>query len=237
MPKLAFALLGLALIIATSSPASAQKEKFQHAIDRSQDAARIIPLLTVMPEEGIPRELLERAEAIGVFPKVTRDTAYFTHFNQGYGVISARQDGAWTMPAFYQFFGSGYGNPFSPKENYAVVILFLTKNVVDSFEKGRVQLSGEKKSAPGPVGTMTEEQKKDFANAQIVAYVYYNGKLTGVEYGKRFGLNPDNNINAPMYGMKGRDVLAGKKIEAASIPAGIATYRDALEKYQSRPKQ
>ena len=105
--------------------AKPQSEKFQHAVERSKDAARIVPLLTVSPEEGIPKDLIDKSTAIGVFPKVERDTLYFTHFIRGYGVISVRRSDDWTTPAFYQFTGTGYGKPFSGKENYGVVLLFL----------------------------------------------------------------------------------------------------------------
>jgi hypothetical protein len=44
-------------------------------------------------------------------------------------------------------------------------------------------------------------------------------------------LNPDNNINTPVYGMKGREVLTGKKIDPANLPVGISAYQEMLQKY------
>jgi hypothetical protein len=85
------------------------------------------------------------------------------------------------------------------------------------------------------VGTITDEQRKALDDTNLLAYVYYNGKLTGVSYGKRFGLNPDNKINTPLYGMKGREVLSGKKIDSALLPDGITAFQEALQKYYPRP--
>jgi len=48
---------------------------------------------------------------------------------------------------------------------------------------------------------------------------------------KNFLLNPDNKINMPLYSMKGREVLAGKKVDATKLPAGILSYQEALTKY------
>lgn len=227
-----------ALFSGVANGGSAQKSttnKFQHAIDRSGDAARIVSLLALLPDSGLPNELVERAEAFGVFPRVTKETALFTQISQGYGVISARVENGWTMPAFYQFSGGGYGNPFAKNETNGVILLFMTKDAVGWFEKGGVPLTNEKKALSGPVGTITEEQRKELAGAQILAYAYYNGKLNGTAFGKsfwkKFLLNPDNNINKPMYGMKGREVLADKKIDAAAVPAGIAAFQEALQKY------
>ena len=224
----------LIVLVAEGGAQKPNSEKFAHAVARSQDAARILPLLTALPEAGIPRELIDKSAAIGVFPKVERETIYFTHMIHGYGVISARRNDGWTMPAFYQFMGAGYGNPFSSKENYGVVLLFVGQDTIDSFEKGGVRLNKEKQTIAGPVGTTSDAQRKELEDARVVAYAYYNGKLTGVEYNSRFALNPDNNINSPMYGVKGREILAGKEPDPATLPEGIAAYRDALKKYYSK---
>ena len=227
-------------VILVVTQAGAQKpkaEKFAHAVERSRDAARILPLLTAFPDDGIPKELIDRTSAIGVFPKVERETAYFTHMIHGYGVISVRRNDDWTLPAFYQFMGAGYGNPFSEKENYGVVLLFFGQDAVDSFEKGGVRLNKEKQTIAGPVGAITEAQRKELESARVIAYAYYNGKLKGTEYNSRFALNPDNNINTPLYGMKGREILAGKEPDPATLPEGIAAYREALKKYYGRQQR
>jgi lipid-binding SYLF domain-containing protein len=221
------------------TPASAQKN-FSHAIERSEDAARIIASLALLPDTGFPKELIKNAEAVAVFPKIKKETALFTQVTQGYGVISSRVANGWTMPAFYQFGGGGYGNPFAQNDTFSIILLFMTKDAVAAFEKGGLPLKGEKKALEGPVGAITDEQRKELQGAHILAYAYFNGKLKGTAFGKsfwkNFGLNPDNNINKPLYGMKGREVLGGKEVNAASVPAGIDAYQDALQKYYGATK-
>ena len=216
------------------TPVSAQKN-FSHAVERSEDAGRIITALALLPDTGFPQELMKKAEAVAVFPKIKKETALFTQVSQGYGVISSRTENGWAMPAFYQFGGGGYGNPFAGNDAFGIILLFMTKDAVAAFEKGGVELKNEKKALAGPVGTITDEQRKELEGAHILAYAYFNGKLAGTSFGKSFwksfGLNPDNNINKPLYGMKGREVLAGKKVDTASLPAGIAAYQEALQKY------
>ena len=212
--------------------------KFQHAVMRSEDASKIMSILAQLPDVGMPKELIERAEAIAVFPKVVRHTDVITHVSKGYGVISARQDKGWTMPAFYRFRGEGFGGPFSDPFAHCVILLFMNKDALNWFEKGGVPLKNEKKAVEGPVGTITDAQRKEFEKAPILAYSYFSGKLNGTAFGKSFwksfNLNPDNNINTPMYGMKGREVLSGKQIDPARIEPGISAYSDALTKYFSR---
>jgi len=236
--RIVFISLAVSSILpAFGNRALAQKQgnKFPDAIERSGDAARIISMLALLPDSGFPKELVDKAMAVGVFPKVTRETTGFTHLTQGYGVISARQENGWTSPAFYQFMGGGYGSPFAKEEKNGVILLFMTKDAVSWFEKGGVPLKNEKKAIPGPVGAMTDEQRKELEGAQILAYAYYNGKLNGTAFGKsfwkKFLLDPDNNINKPLYGMKGREVLAGQKIDSQTLPAGISALQEALTKY------
>jgi len=224
-------LFTIVVVVAGQTP---NAQKFAHAVERSRDAARVLPLLTANPEEAIPRELIDKSSAIGVFPKVEREAIYFTHYIHGYGVISVRRPEGWTMPAFYQFMGAGYGKLFSDNDKYGVVLLFIGEDTLASFEKGGVKLNKEKQAIAGPVGTITEAQRKELEGAHVIAYAYYNGKLKGTEYNSRFSLEPDNNINTPMYGMKGREILTGKQADAAAVPEGISTYRDALKKYYDK---
>lgn len=225
------------LLLAVPVSTLAQKvNKFEDALERSKAAARIISLLALVPDGDLPKELMDKAHAVGVFPKVKQETLYFTKISQGYGVISSRLENGWSMPAYYEFSGGGYGNPFKNDDAHGVILLFMTENALSWFEKGGVPLKGEKKAIAGPVGTITDEQRKELDGAHILAYAYYNGSLNGKAFGKsfwkKFLLNPDNNINKPLYGMKGREVLAGAKIETtATIPAGISQFQEALDKY------
>lgn len=223
------------LLLSSVTLVSAQKKKFDHAVARSEAAGKIIKLLALTPESGMLKDLIDKAEAIGVFPKVEKQTVMFSTTSIGYGVISSRVTDGWTMPAFYQFGGGGFGSPFAKNDTFAIILLFMTKDAVAGFEKGGVKLKADKKAIAGPVGAVTEDQLKEFSDAHIIAYAYYNGDLKGVTFGKsawqNFALNPDNNINKPLYGAKGREVLSDKKIDSATLPAGISAYQEALQIY------
>ena len=223
------------------SPAIAQRadpKKFRHAVSRSEDAGRIVTMISLVPDMTIPKELMDKAEAVGVFPRVTRERAFIMHASKGYGVISARQGTGWTLPAFYGFGGGGYGNPFAESDSHAVILLFMTKDEVSWFEKGRVDLKNERKAVEGPVGGIADFQRKELQDSHLVAYAYFNGRLSGTAFGKSFwksfALNPDNNINTPVYGMKGREVLSGKQVDTSAVIPGISAFQEALSKHYSR---
>ncbi len=235
--------LVLLIILPVDSHPSAQKPpgRFGHAVERSRDSARIVSLLALVPDSGLPKELVDKAQAFAVFPRVKSEASLFTTFSQGYGVISSRTLDGWTMPAFYAFGGGGYTKTFLQKNDvHAVVLLFMSDESLGWFEKGGVPLKNERKAVAGPVGTLTEQQRKEIEGAHILAYLYYNGRLDGTPFGKSFwksfGLNPDNNINKPMYGIKGREVLAREKIPASPIPDGIDAFQQALQTHYATPK-
>lgn len=83
-----------------------------------------------------------------------------------------------------------------------------------------------------------KSNEKELENVPILGYSYLNGILNGTAFGKSFwksfSLNPDNNINKPVYGMKGREVLTGNQIDPAVVLTGITAYRDALIKHYGR---
>jgi lipid-binding SYLF domain-containing protein len=226
-------------VFASLSPTPQNRDpgKYNYAVVRSQDAAKIVSLFTEFPRSGFPTELISKAKAIAVFPRVTKETLLFQQSIKGYGVICARTGKGWTEPAFYQFLGGGYSGTFVGEDQITVILLFMTKEAISWFEKGAIPLKGAKKVLAGPVAPITEQQQHEIAEAHIIGYIYDNSDLTGNKFGarfKNFAVNPDNNINKPVYGMKGREVLAGKPIVAASVPPGIVAFQEILQKYYPR---
>jgi len=227
-------LLALAL---TSTLTTAQKpapEKFQRAIDRSQDAARILALLAD-PNSGFPKGLIDKARIVAIFPRADRQDALVRRFLQGYGVMSARGQDGWSLPAFYQFLSAPRKFTGGSQENFGLILLFMNDDALSWLEKDRSEFKKERAATPGPVNSDTATKSQESANKQILAYTYYNGKLNGKidpDFFNDFFLDQDNNINGPVYGAKGREVLAGKKIDPASLPAGLAAFQEALRKQQ-----
>ena len=229
-------LTGLTIL---QSPALAQKpaaERFKHAIERSEDSGRLLPLL-LLPESGFPKELLERAEIVAVFPRARRQSALVRRFLDGYGVMSTRQENGWSLPAFYRFTSAPRKFSGTSEETLAVILLFLNKDAVSWFGEGKSKFKSDRAARLGPVGPLTEEQRKDLAGAQILVYTYYNGRVNAdnidPDFFKDFIIDQDNNVNKPLYGAKGHEILTGKKVDQASLPAGISAFQEALQKYRA----
>lgn len=227
----------LLIILTRFTPAAwaqkAAEEEFKHANERSEDAARLMSLLAE-PTSGFPKELIEKAQFIAVFPRAKREEVLIRRFLQGYGVISARLENGWSVPAFYQFASAPRKFSGSSGETLALVLLFMNKDAASWFEKDKAKFKGDHAGILGPIGALTDAQLAQMAVAPIVAYTYYNGKLNGQidpDFFKDFTLNQDNNINMPVYGAKGRAVLARKKIDSSSAPSKILAFQETMERH------
>jgi lipid-binding SYLF domain-containing protein len=239
MTKSFLSFIAVIIIIspAVFAPVSAQKpaaEKFKDAIERSEDSARLMSLLAE-PNSGFPKELIDKAQIVAVFPQASKQEALVRRVLLGYGVISARQKNGWSLPVFYQFLSAPRKFSGTSEKTLALVLLFMNKDAASWFEKDKSKFKGDHAGILGPVGAVTEEQLRHMAEAPIVAYTYYNGKLNGSridpDFFKDFILDQDNNINLPLYIGKGHEVLTGKKIDSALIPSGISAFQEALQKH------
>src|SRR5215510_7472638 len=81
-------------------------KKARQAADQSAKAARVFDQIMATREKSIPRDLLDRAEAVAVFPGVLK-AGFIVGGRGGSGVISRRVQGGWSAPAFFDLGGGG----------------------------------------------------------------------------------------------------------------------------------
>lgn len=231
-------LLLTTLTLSAASP-SAQKDSFQKsrdAIKRSEAATEVVIKLPQLPETGIPKELMAKSEAIGIFPCKKTDLL-IEHMVLCHGMISRRLPTGWSLPAFYSFGAGGLGRPDSAVDGAsAVVLLFMNEESV-SWLKGGFELKGQKKATAGQMGAINEGERSELVKAPLIAYVYLKGVLVGRKLSggtfRGFGIGPDNDLNRAVYGTKGPGVLTAKEI-SSPVPREISAFQDALQKYYSR---
>ena len=101
--------MALAFVIGFSvTNTQAQKNDFNEARDDVQDATKVLNKLMSKPDDFIPRELLERAEGIAVFPGVIK-AAFVVGGRGGDGVVARRTADGWSVPVFYNLGGASWG--------------------------------------------------------------------------------------------------------------------------------
>jgi lipid-binding SYLF domain-containing protein len=226
-------ILTVVLVLVASNTKTPARSNVATATRRSQNAARTIQTITTLPEgETIPVELLQKSLAIGVFPDVIKMNVLFQEGMKGYGVICSRQGNSWSLPAFYSFGSSQLSMNFGFK-SFDLIVLFVSEDTMKWFQSGRIVLEGLKAGFAGPVGKMTREKENSVRAAGIVMYALVDNKLKGlpVEADLFDGavINPDNNINNSIYGVKGREILNGVAPKSSVKLEGLTSFSEILK--------
>ncbi|MGI8836548.1 MAG: lipid-binding SYLF domain-containing protein [Pyrinomonadaceae bacterium] len=129
-------LFGIALVLCLSIPAWSielreskgapqvrNAKRMNDAMRHSEEAAKVFDEIMAVPDKAIPKELLDKAEAIAVFPGVVK-AAFIVGGTGGQGVISRRVAGGWSAPAFFNLGGGSFGVQIgAEKTDYVMLIM------------------------------------------------------------------------------------------------------------------
>ena len=231
--RLAFCALGLMLI--TASPALAQSSKkdkrMRDAERHANAAARVFEQIMDVRDNRIPKELIDKAEAIAVFPGVIK-AAFIIGGRGGQGVISRRVPGGWSAPAFYNIGGGSVGLQIgAQKTDY--VMLIMNADGLKGLMEDKFELGGEMSVAAGPVGREAAASTNLTLDAGILSYSRSKGLFAGVAL-KGAVINPDNNLNEAAYeGRKAREVLA-RPMKLEEMPDAVRIFPMTLSRYSRR---
>jgi lipid-binding SYLF domain-containing protein len=224
----ATSLLSLAFI----SPAAAQKKsRLQDATRRSGEAAQTFTEIMNVKEKAIPQELLDRAEAIAVFPGVIK-AAFIVGGRGGKGIISRRIKGGWTAPAFFNLGGGSFGAQIGAQKN-DYIFLIMNEAGVTGLLEDKFELGGEAGVVAGPVGREIAASTNPTLDAGILSYSRSKGAFIGVAL-KGVVISPDNDLNEAIYGRKGKDVLLNAPIPLGEMPAGVRIFPRTLARYSAK---
>lgn len=206
--------------------------KARDAANQSAKAARVFDEIMATREKSIPRDLLDRAEAVAVFPSVIK-AGFILGGRGGRGVISRRVPGGWSAPAFFDLAGGSIGLQIGASST-DFVLLFMNENAVASLLGDKFEIGGEGSAAAGPVGRSASASTDLKMNAQILSYSRSKGAFAGLEL-KGVVIKPDNEDNHQVYGMSARDILTGSdKISMARMPEGVRIFPLTLTRYSKR---
>lgn len=226
----------LGMCIASTSFAQTGRDrntkKAREAAEQSAKAARVFDQIMGTREKSIPRDLLDRAEAVAVFPGVLKG-GFIVGGRGGSGVISRRVANGWSAPAFFDLGGGSIGLQIGVAST-DYILLFMNEHAVDSLLSDKFEIGGEGSAAAGPVGRSASASTDVKLNAQILSYSRSKGAFAGLEL-KGVVIKPDNEDNLQVYGMTARDILTGAdKISMEQMPQGVRVFPETLRNYSSR---
>ena len=219
------------LLLLSGLVVSAQKSRTKDAERHSREAAEAFADIMNVKERAIPKEMLDTAEAIAVFPGVLK-AAFVFGGRGGQGVISRRVKGGWSAPAFFNLNGGSFGAQIgAQKTDY--VLLIMNQNGIDGLLKDKFELGGEVGVAAGPVGREAAASTNPRLDAGILSYSRSKGAFIGAAL-KGAVISPDNDLNEAIYGVKADELLKGKVLSFSQMPASVRIFPRTLVRYSIR---
>jgi lipid-binding SYLF domain-containing protein len=214
---------------ATRPAPSASAKQLKDASKKADSASRVLEQIMGSADRSIPKDLLDRAEAVAVFPGMLK-AGLVVGGRGGSGIISRRVTGGWSAPAFFKMAGASVGLQIGAAKT-DLVLLFMNDSALRGLLEDKLELGGEASAAAGPVGRSAAASTNLTLDAGILSYSHSKGLFGGLEL-KGVVINPDNNLNEALYGIKARDVLTGaNKVKMSDVPQGVIVFPNTLARY------
>ncbi len=233
MRQTAMGVLTVVLLLTLSAlPAAAKKKaRLADATRHSREAAEVFTEIMNVREKAIPKELLDKAAAIAVFPGVIK-AAFIFGGKGGQGVISRRTKNGWSAPAFYNISGGSFGAQIgATKTDY--VLLIMNDEGVKGLLEDKFEMGGEVGVAAGPVGREAGASTNLTLDAGILSYSRSKGAFIGAAL-KGAVISPDNDLNEGVYDLKAKEVLTADSMTLTQMPAGVRIFPRTLARYSPR---
>jgi len=225
------ALVLLSLFIFSAVITPAQKSRTQDAARHSSEAAKTFTEIMNVKDKAIPKEMLDTAEAIAVFPGVIK-AAFLVGGRGGQGVISRRVKGGWSAPAFFNLGGGSFGPQIgAQKTDY--VLLIMNESGLNGLLKDKFEIGGEAGVAAGPVGREAAASTNPRLDAGILSYSRSKGAFIGAAL-KGAVITPDNDLNEAIYGKKADELLKAQPMTFAQMPPSVRIFPRTLVRYSIR---
>src|SRR5215210_5822552 len=215
--------------IATRPEPRASAKQIKDASKKADSAARVFEQIMGAPDRSIPKDLLDRAEAVAVFPGMIK-AGLVVGGRGGSGIISRRVMGGWSAPAFFKMGGASLGLQIGAAKT-DLILLFMNDEALKGLLEDKLEMGGEASAAAGPVGRTASATTNLTLDAGILSYSRSKGLFAGLEL-KGAVINPDNNLNEALYGLKAREVLTGaNKVSMADVLPGVIVFPNTLARY------
>ncbi len=193
------------------------------------NAATVLDEIMGAPDKAIPEAILEKVEAIAVFPGVLR-AAFIFGGQRGRGVISVRNraNNTWSAPAFLTITGGSWGAQIGG-QSIDLVLVIINRKGVDNLLKNQFKIGGEASAAAGPVGRSAEASTDVLMRAQILSYSRSRGLFAGIAVNGS-SVRADVDANQRMYGtrLNSHDIALDRR---GGSPSAISAWRETLRKY------
>jgi SH3 domain-containing YSC84-like protein 1 len=203
-------IIALLLCVGTTSVFGQEKET-----DRLKESYTVLKEILGMPDKGIPRGLLDKAECVVVFPSVKK-AAFVVGASYGRGAMTCRTGedfrGPWSAPAMFALEGGSFGLQIGGQAT-DFVLLVMNERGANSVMSSKVKIGADASAAAGPVGRTTSAETDIVMQAEILSWSRTRGIFGGVSL-TGSTLRSDGGANKNLYGqdLDAKEILRERKV-------------------------
>jgi lipid-binding SYLF domain-containing protein len=202
----------LILTIVLACPAfAAEKTREQKRLEAS---GQVFKEIMDIPD-GIPKDLLNKAECVIVIPSVLK-FAIGVGGDFGRGAITCRTGqhftGHWSAPALFALEGANVGLQLGG-EATDFVLLVMNPKGANSILGSKVKLGADASAAAGPKGRTAAADTDIVMRAEVLSYSRSRGLFAGISL-EGSTLRSDGSANKKLYG---RDLSAKQIVREGKV--------------------
>jgi SH3 domain-containing YSC84-like protein 1 len=219
-----------AILIAMSTMMFAAETK-ERVLRRIDEAAKVFQEVNSAEDKGIPHELLEKAQCVGIIPGMKR-AGFVVGGNYGKGIVVCRTSDGWTAPSMIRAEGGSIGLQIGAGET-DVVFVVMDQRGMDKLTQDKFTVGADASAMAGPVGRSGSALTDAQMHAEILSYSRARGVFAGITLNGST-LRPDREDNAALYDREvaQSDILTGK----VHHPDGAELLYTALNQYAPMKK-
>lgn len=217
----AVALLALSpAAVARDEKNAAVESRQENRLDRADLSAEMREAQTILKEfledpNGLPREILDEAEAVIIFPHVVR-AGFIVTGQYAHGVALAKNaSGGWSAPAFFRMSGVGVGLQIGGEAGDMLCVI-RDRNGIDALLKNEFTMGVDAAASAGPVGRDVKAGGNTKAGS-ILTHARTKGLFAGVSLDGAV-IKQDTAANAVYYGhdVSARQILIDRTVGVPS---------------------
>ncbi|MBM4326336.1 MAG: lipid-binding SYLF domain-containing protein [Deltaproteobacteria bacterium] len=155
--------------------------------------------MVAMPDQKIPRDLLQRCQGLAIFPGVIR-AGVVVGVSFGNGVVMRRDEKTktWSKPAFFKIREGSVGAQVGA-QSIDLVLLIMSEQGLQGLLEDRYTLGADVAVTAGPVGREASAETSIRFDAGIFSYSRTRGLFAGLSL-KGAVLEPDREANEAYHG-------------------------------------
>lgn len=182
---------------------------------RLRETAATLREIMAAPDQGIPKDLVDRARCMVVIPGVKK-AAFIVGGEYGRGFASCRTASGWSAPAPVRIGGGSFGFQLGV-DSTDIVLLVMDERGMKRLLSDKFSIGADAAAAAGPVGRDAAADTDISLRAEILSWSRTHGLFAGVSLDGTV-VEHDEGETKKLYGraLSNQDIIEGR----TRVPAG-----------------